>query len=194
MKSLYILTLITLFAPSWTFAQLTIETVSGKKHTKNISLKTKIGLILPTKTANNDCNCCHFTYTGRLDSTDAAYAKLNLIESNRTFMDERGLNQFQNTRFEENAIVPTNVPLNSLKGISVYPKSREPIIHTGYTLLLLTTLQALAINPFLKGKGRDVGSVIAATGFTTGLIFLLIPIRKPIILSSLLANQGNFGV
>ena len=178
MKSLYILAIICLFTPSLIFAQLTIETVSGKKHKKNISLQTKIGLIMPTQTANNDCNCCHLTYTGRLDSTDADYATLNLLESNRTFVDERGLNQFQNTRFEKNALVPTNVPLNSLKGVSVYPKSREAMKRTGYILLILTTAQAFAINPILNGKSRRAGTAIAITGFTTGLVLSMLPDKK----------------
>ncbi|MCF8244373.1 MAG: hypothetical protein K9J37_00485 [Saprospiraceae bacterium] len=178
MKVISILVFLSFLLPNFLFAQLTIETVTGKKRTKNIPVKTKIGLKMPTQTANNDCNCCHMTYTGILDSIDTEYASLNLLESNRVFVDERGINQFHNVRFEAKAIVPTNIPLNSLKAVTVFPKSRETLRNTGYTLLLVTTIQSLVINPFLDGKNRRIGNAAAATGFLTGLVFSILPNKK----------------
>ena len=115
---------------------------------------------------------------GRLDSVNADYATLNLMESKRVFVDARGLNQMQMTEFEKGAVVPTKVPLNSLTGISVYPKSRTRLNRLGYTLLTLTTIQAFAVNPLLKGNSRRAGTAIAIGGFTTGLVFSLIPDSK----------------
>lgn len=163
--------LVLLLLPLSLYSQLTLETVNGRKRTKTIHFNTKIGLKLPTMTSNNDCNCCHLTYNGNFDSLGSDYIKINQLESIRVFVDEMGNNQIHHHEFEKQAIVPTNIPINSLTAVSVFPKSRQVLKPIGYTLLLLSTFQAIAINPFFDGKAGDIGHISAATLFTTGFIF-----------------------
>ncbi len=177
MKIRFCTLLILLAVPCLGFAQLLLESVSGKKQV-SIGLDKEIGLKMPTFTTNNDYNCCYELIRGYLKMANSDSVQLVLKKIERSFTDYDGVFKRHTIDFQWESTAPTPVPIGNLQAVFVYSKGKSALDNLGGAMMLVAGFQALVINPLMEGKKRKTADKIVGSVFAIGFTMAVLPNKR----------------
>ena len=174
-RSIFILLLLAISTRN--YAQLRIQSITGKK-VINIGLGKEIGLKRPTTTTNNDCNCCYEMVRGYLKTVNESSLGLVVTKTERTFTDTDGIFKRQTIDYQWESTPATMVPTEDLQAILIYSKGKASLDNLGGILMVVAGLQALAINPLIDGKNRKTADRIVGGVFAVGFTMAILPNKR----------------